>query len=269
MNFLEGFWKTKLDEPRVKRYGSFNELPYTIYRPSIQRAIMEDSVVEMRQHIREMHDIGRTPIFGVIDVCILNDTAYVVDGQHRLKALEEEWKATRTAIPFYVMEYIIENKLQLEFIFVTRNKGIAVPSYILSDEIEGKKRELLKEIQSRISRRPLFVSTSGRSAYRPRVCIGEFMEQLTRSRLFAEIWSKYSDCTVEQLADYFDEILNQANLELARLATTPDWVARQKVTTHMISVCTEHRSFFGLTMDRLYFEEFFIPRTEVGLPTLK
>jgi hypothetical protein len=269
MEFLTGLWKSDavLNEPVVKRYASFGELRYAIHRPSIQREIMEDSVLEMRKHIQEMYKHKLAPVFGVIDVCILEGIAYVIDGQHRLKALQDEWNANKIPIPFHVMEYQIKDKMQLEFIFTTRNKGIPVPGYILCDEIEGKKRDLLKAIHVNVSKRPLFVSTGGRNSYRPRVCTGEFMEQLGKSRLFTEIWSKYSDYSVIELADYFETLFDSANLELAKLATDPEWVSRHKISHNMISTCVTNKSFFGLTMDRLYFEEFFIPRAAASLPT--
>jgi hypothetical protein len=254
------WWKTEstLNEPKVTRYDSFDILPYIINRPSIQRDIIPESVLNMREHIKFMFEKKCTPIFGMIYICILDKVAYVVDGQHRLKALEDEWNETKIPIPFFLMEYYVVDKIELEFIFKILNSGITIPNFLLSEEIEVKKRDLLKDIQVLISKRKLFVFKE--ACNRPYVSIIEFMDHLSKSILFDQIWDTYSETDNPELVDYFNGLLDNANKQIEKLSSNPSWLKRNKISDKMLEQCKINNSYFGLTMDRLYFAEFFIGR---------
>ena len=227
------------------RYESYAEIRGKILPASVQRDLIPSHVIEMRKHIRQMCATGSLPIFGVIDLCLLNGIYYVVDGQHRLRALYDEYHENNVKVPFYVIVYNVTDESQITLIWKTRNANIVVPSFMVDSTINDKRKILLKGIQDYISAYPLFSPSNNK---RPYVNVTSFMNKLESSRLINHVTS----------VQYFIEIMKGANEWLKnKLFYNTDFAFKHGVTVTMIEKCGLKNSYFGLDksqewMDTMY-----------------
>src|SRR5881398_3099636 len=94
----------------IKTFNSYQEIEGKYSIPSIQRDLISTHVSRLREHIREEISNGEDPIFGTISIADYNGKYYIIDGQHRLKAIEEEYKINNTIVPFNAVIYNVTNK---------------------------------------------------------------------------------------------------------------------------------------------------------------
>lgn len=161
----------------VKRFNSYGVFPRKINVPSFQRDLNRSHVKDLREHIRYRHNQRKEPIFGALDIAKYNNESYIIDGNHRLNALKEEYEENGIIVPFNCVIYTAETKEDLLEIFQSRNKGLPVPDFILNPE--AKNRNLLNEIQNYVSKMPLF----GSSSRRPYINLTSFMNGFAESKL--------------------------------------------------------------------------------------
>lgn len=233
---------------QIKSYKCYAEIFEYVSPASLQRDINENSVLEMREHIKEMYQLGLEPIFGVIDIVAFNNIYYVTDGQHRLKAIRDEWNENNIPISFYVIFYYVDTWEELEKIFIIRNKNVAIPSYIL--DRGDPKRNLLRSIENIINKGN-FALIFNSKTIRPYINLTSFMNSLKDSNLIESI----ND------ANKFMETLNRENELVKNLSKNKDWVRVNKISDNMLNICRGTDIYLGLLKLQLWINNKYTEQT--------
>jgi hypothetical protein len=223
-----------------RRFSSYAELAGRINIPSMQRSRMDSHVRDMEQHIIERTSRGLDPIFGSIDLAVHNGQYYVIDGQHRLAALERQFSNHHRVLPILCIMYNIRSKEDMIEVFSVRNKGIPVPDFITNPQDD--KTDLLKKIQEYVEKISGF---DYRQKKRPYINIPDFMDGLRGSKLFSLIDDELD------FRDIFNAI-NDANYEKS---TNPNMRKSYVISEHMIKLCTEWCTWIGIDKNMPWFED--------------
>lgn len=222
-----------------KRYNSYSEVDGKFFIPSLQRDLMPVQVSKMREHIKEMKSQNEEPIFGAIDIVEFNNKMYCIDGQHRLKALELEYKENNLNIPFTCMIYQANSKEKLQLIFKIRNMNIPLPDYLVSSDNDSKK-ELLKEIQKNISVKKGFELSK---SSRPYINITNYMNQLSQSKII-NILTNIND---------FNKMYDYINTQNKKLIADEKYRKKNKISDNMINKWYEFDNYNGIDLNFPWF----------------
>ena len=218
----------------IRKFDSYAELDGQISLPSMQRSIMPEHVEAMVQYLRAQGSQSRAAVFGAIDLVQLDHVLFVIDGQHRLAALERAFKLYNCQTPFFCVIYYVKTKEQMAEIFMIRNKGIL--------NLQEPKHQLLKEIQDAIHKVPLFDSRLNR---RPHINIKAFIDHLAKSRMLDMI---------ETLPD-FTVVFGKINADNQLKYSTPSMRNRYNVSDRMYQICNAHQMWVGLDKNMPWFDE--------------
>ena len=232
----------------IKTFDSYAELDGQVSKPSIQRSLMDNHVEDMVRHIIDRHAQHMQPIFGAIDLVRLDNTYYVIDGQHRLAALQRAFNSHQIKARFFCVIYHVKNKDEMANVFKTRNRGIPVPDFIIN--IQGSKREILDEIHRYITGLSLF----NYNIKRPNINITDFMAQISRPNILDMI-TCFQDFKV-----IYDKVNNDTKVKYA----SPGARRKAKITDNMYRICNESGIWIGLDKNMPWCEEGYnmIPFTE-------
>lgn len=219
----------------IKAFKSYEEIDGQIDIPDIQRSIMDDHVTSMATHIMMNRS---TPFFGAIDLVNLNGKLYVIDGQHRLSAIERVYRVRGIVVEFFAVIYHVNNHDDMVEIFKMRNKNIPVPQYIM--DVNDNKLGLLKDIQNIIIGVNLF---DNKHINRPYININNFMESLRKSKLISIINSR----------DDFISIFHTINEDLRVQYTDLSKRKKLNISETMYTTARENGIFFGLDKNTPWF----------------
>ena len=228
----------------LKTYDSFESLSDRIYTPSFQRNINREVVNNIKKYIYERQELNLHLCIGVLDLCKFGSQLFVMNGQHRLKALEEYYKETNKDVKFHAIIYTVYDSNEMESIFKLLNSGLAVPDYIISPP-EGKK-ELLSKIELWLRELPLTRIASGTKVIRPNIDLTKFMNYLTDSE-----WLIQTN-TFEEFKIIFWKI----NHKIRKNKNHDSWKKKLGVTDNMLNkiadLCQNYEGdkiFIGLYKD--------------------
>src|SRR5438132_13860642 len=128
----------------VKTYNSYEDIEDKIYVPSFQRDLNLELVADIKKYIYERYKQKLHLCIGVLDFCKYNAQLFVVNGQHRVKALEEFYKETGNEIKFHAIIYTVTSQEEMQEIFKLLNSGLKVPDFILN--LPTDKQKLIRKI---------------------------------------------------------------------------------------------------------------------------
>lgn len=227
-----------------KRFNSCLELQSNLYIPSVQRNLIQEHVDKMRTHIKESITKGKEPIFGSIDLCFFEGKHYLIDGQHRYTAIRQEYQESNTLIPIHSLIYYVNSEEELEEIFVTRNKGIPIPSFILS--MKETKKELLKDMTTYLERTCPSIFKHDKFA-RPYININTFLEHFRMSKIFGLI----------ETLDHFHQVFKMLNQECYTKINMMTDKQRKKygITDRMLLAWSEHKIYLGMHKNFEFLDE--------------
>ena len=224
----------------IRKFQSYAELSHRINIPSMQRSLIESHVRDMESHIMDRASRQLGPVFGAIDLADLNGNYYVIDGQHRLAAIESQYSRFNKVIPIIAVIYHVQNKEEMIEIFTTRNKGIPVPDFITNPPDD--KTPVLKKIQAYIETLPGF---DYRQKKRPYVNITDFMTNLRGSKMLSLIESE------QQFRDVFVSI-NESNYTRCN---NPNMRKSYGISEHMVKLCTSWNIWIGVDKNMPWFDD--------------
>lgn len=220
----------------LERFDTFRDLTekYELFKPSFQRDLDSDHVKSIVEHIKERNLNGKEPINGAIILASCGEETYVVDGQHRLAAIEalHEFK-----IPIYTITYSCDSLSEVQLVYKTLNSDKKVPDYLLEDD--GIRRlELMRGIKRRLMAiyGDIFTEKYRNRKQRPYINIDSFMDEIHYSSLIREI------DTVED----FEKTMLQANEEAKRYYSNEKTISRERVTGNMMTRCESSGIWLGL-----------------------
>lgn len=228
-----------------KKFDTFLDVPDKLFVPSIQRNIIQEHLVFMRKYIQECAKANEEPIFGTIDLVLFNDNYYLVDGQHRFFAIQKEFFENKIIVPIYALIYEVQTsnealaKSKIEDIFKLRNRGVPIPSFILSEKEE--KKDLLKEINTFLETiSPVIFKQIG-GYTRPKININAFLENIRKTERFK---------SVKSLGD-FRKLFNDMNLECYHKVSkmTEKQMKKYGITDHMLSIWSQYKIYVGYSKD--------------------
>ena len=224
----------------IRTFNSYTELDGQVNTPSIQRELMDNHVQSLVDHIIRRAAQGLEPVFGALDLVKFDGIYFVIDGQHRLAALQRALTVHRVTTRFFCVIYHVKNRDEMAEIFQTRNKGLRVPDFIL--HLEGRKQPLLKQIQEYVQMISLF---DHRLKNRPNINIPLFMDHLLQSKMLN---------LIETLADFKDifEQINLANQQKYANITTRK---KHDISDAMYQKCTQTGIYIGLDKSTPWFDE--------------
>jgi hypothetical protein len=236
------------NDQTVVTHLSYSDIQNTIYVPSIQRNIDENVVLEMRQHIKDTLAIGRTPIFGCLDIVNFNGVLYVTDGNHRLSALRDEYNENGIPVQFNVIYYNVDTWDDLTCIFEIRNKNVPLPDYIKFRNEPNV--ELLKEIQNHLTLNYNVIFNN--KSNRPYINLTSFMNSLSTSILFKSIIDN-------DTLNKFKLAFIKANNDVKNNSINISWCKKNAVTNPMVLTCTGCSIYLGLDRNLTWLNYPYIP----------
>lgn len=237
------FTQTSKIIDHICKYDSYLDIKGKLYIPSLQRDLDESRIPQMVSHIYQAFEMRAAPIFGAVTLCNLDNRLYVIDGQHRLKALEKHHELTGKLVPFYAVIYTITDPDMMKFIFSKINAGVPLPNYISNPGQDDDRKTLLRNIEAKIKNLPLFKTTSTRQ-YRPYINVTFFMNQLEHSYLIESV----------ETCDHFLQILGDANQKLQAKCHDASYISVNKITPAMIKKCEKSGIYIGIDQNMLWFD---------------
>jgi hypothetical protein len=224
----------------IKQFSSYAEIEGKYSIPSIQRDIIDQRVSELRTHIKDNISKERSLAFGCISIVNYNQKYYIIDGQHRLKAIREEYKLNNLIISFNAIIYDAKTKEDMQYYFTSINKGIPIPQFLIDCDNEAE-RDILKEIQKYISTKKGFEL---KKSSRPYTNIDHFMDVLRKSDIMKNIAN----------IDDFKIIYEFVNSKNRELILNPSYVKKQKISSNMLMKWKEFHNYMGVDLHLPWFD---------------
>lgn len=211
--------------------------------PDFQRPLDAKVVLNMQKHIRSQKKIKKKPYFGVLDICILDDTKYIIDGQHRFEALKNEYSKRPDSedlmnfiddnIKFDAIYYYVDSYEEMLNIFQVRNLGVEIPEYVRNSD--DKNRNLLFEINAFISEFHCYKNTSVK---RPHIHINGFLNFLVQENVLEEL-------NISNMED-FKKLFKRKNKIIKKNIRDEDYRKKNEITVSMIEKCEAFQNYLGL-----------------------
>lgn len=224
----------------VKKFTSYEEIVNKIHLPSFQRDLNFEVVQNITTYILTRSKLNLECNLGVIDLCKFNNQLFLIDGRHRLKAIENAY-LEKKHITFYAIIYTVSTQEEMLNIFVIRNSGTAVPDFILHPP-DGK-GQLLREINSYLRELPLVkIPKPGSKVNRPHLNLTAFMEYLSDSEFLIEINTK----------DEFVELFNKVNKKLRKKVRDEAWQKKYGITENMLEIVLKEEDSMCIGLCKSY-----------------
>jgi len=229
-----------------KKCSSILEIKDQIYIPSVQRSLIRQHVVEIKEYINKSISEGKEPILGALDLAYYDYKYYLIDGQHRFTALSEVTIQKNVPIPFHCIIYVVTSQEELEQVFLIRNKNVPLADFL--KVLNEEKKYLLRTIVT-------FLESNYKEVFRhdktmrPYININNFIESFRSSKLYSII------SNIEEFVDIFN-MLNQDCYSKLATMTEKD---RKKyaISDAMISFWSTHGIYIGFDKNYEIFSDKF------------
>lgn len=221
------------------RYESWDRTKLSrLMTPDFQRRINAETVRSIYLHISARFAQNQDLFLGSIDVAEVSSRFgvfyYIIDGQHRVKALKDFMDNNMCNFNTHVIVYPCSGLEEANVLFEVRNRNVMQTDYVLSGDM---KRDLLDEIQSVLAEVPeIFTNSKTR---RPKICLPMFMDKLRESEWFKPIYS---------IDDFWDKFRTE-NERLSLLLNDERYISRNKISPGMIRTWNTTGVFIGVDQD--------------------
>ena len=219
---------------------SSTQLIKLINIPDIQRELDSKHVQELKENQMNRYREKGSFDFGILDVCICDETLYLLNGQHRYKVIQDLVKENvdiYSSIPIYILLRSVENNNELNKLWsaVNNSKPITLCKNIENQAFCSKLRKYLQVNYEK------YLVTSARPS-RPHLNLDLLQQKLIECKFF----EKFSACTE------IDLIREIENLNRFYIMTTNEtwktWNIKQ--IDRLINRCNDklnagaHKSFY-------------------------
>ena len=149
---------------------------FHIVIPEIQRIIEINKVNDIVMYqLDELKKKKKTNLLGVLSLNMIEDKYYLIDGQHRFRALKKLYEEYSHNIEIFIEIVNIENSAELKENYFILNKNTQLPELL---DIENDK-SLLKELMEYFQEKyPDIWSNKSTRIYRPFINFNYFQETL-------------------------------------------------------------------------------------------
>ena len=207
-----------------------------IIKPDFQRIVDSAKVGEIVKFHLEFHKIHKHFNFtasGPINIHHWNDTNLLIDGQHRMAALERLYEDYSHDIPFYILMVNVSSQEELEENYTMINKNTPLPDF---SEFHSVDKKLPENVASEFQVRYPHIWSKTTRSRRPHIFFNHFQETL------AYICSEIPEIkTVQQL----NTIISNYNTKLSSWVRTKE-ADPFKVTDKMYEKARKSGLFLGL-----------------------
>lgn len=218
---------------QIYNIKSINELPFHIETPSFQRPINEKTVNNIFIALStQMRNTGETyPIeIKVCRVCILGVEHYfLIDGQHRIAAIDRISKSLGLGISFYVIVYNAKSEDDMRKYYIVVN----TPNTPSDIHLHGTATHFDNEMEVYLSKLPCFTAKANK---RPYVNITFFMNEFGKSKY------KYSINSIEQFELFLIDFNNKAKNHYSDFNNRQ----RENITDNMFIIASKNKMYIGL-----------------------
>lgn len=253
------------------RYNSIKDLP-KFEKAEMQREIDDERVDEIRLYLRKNRSTSETktkkndvqigPPLGNISLGKYNGSYYVIDGQHRLAALQSENLESKFDMFVDTITYECNDYLDLVKVFQVINKNKQVPKYILKAENKPL-IELLKQIEKHLKKNsPLIgndlkkkvplIGDDSKHKKRPYLYLPDFIETLSANN------GKFLENNKITNLEQFKLILDTINVKYKVKLTDPEFKKYHKISEPMQKHCTAANFFVSLVPHHDWRHELFV-----------
>lgn len=224
----------KLHNVEISKITTCDLLQLDIVRPPCQRIVDDDKVEEIIKSALKFHKEHNHFNFAVSsapNLHKLNDKFYLIDGQHRLQALEILYNKYSHNIEFFIAIVEVNTMTELEYNYNMINKNTPLPDFSAFSNID---KNIPEEVSRRIKNKFQGCWARLPRCHRPSLYFNHFQESL------AFIVEKVEISSVDELMklvlDYNDAV-SKWNLSKN---------SRFKATENMIKKAKEFDFYLGL-----------------------
>jgi hypothetical protein len=222
------------------QFNAYSDIP-ELCRPSVQRDLDPHRIGPIKDYIKSKLNEGKTVILGALILAEYNGIIYLIDGQHRHKAIKELYEESKISVCICAVKYKLSDKSDLIDMFKTVNNGVPVPQFLLHDP-ESEGTEKLKRIMQILNIRKGFDS---KFKNRPNVNINDFMEELHKFKLI-QLCVSVND--VLKSITYIEDIIKN-------WIKDSKYVKRNHISDTMLRKCVEWDNYLGLDKNYVYMND--------------
>ena len=216
-----------------RKYDSWPLFGPYIHIPSMQRPLDHNRVNEMSRYIDIQVKQGKEPYFGTIVLCQLDGKYNVVDGQHRVQALEKHYNETKISVPIHVHVYGAGSEAEMRQIYLDINKGVPLPDFLRDESADERRVRIFNEIYRYILDNCKMIKNT--ATRRPYIHINDFINKLWHSKIWPHITS----------LSHFIELFNRVNEDYSRRSLEAKWMRDYGVTDGILVKCKENNFYIG------------------------
>jgi hypothetical protein len=187
-----------------------------IIKPKFQRIIDKQKVkdiVKMQLDFNKKNNFFNFTASGPINIHKWNDQYFLIDGQHRMEALEKLYNDHSHQIKFYIILVTVNSQEELEFNYDMINKNTELPDFSCFQSVDKTVPEYVASIYQ--EKYPDMWSKNSRSR-RPHLFFNYFQESLaficekvkiTSSKKLEKIINEYN----EKLSEWNKSVFNSSD----------------------------------------------------------
>lgn len=225
---------------------SFESFTLRYEHPYFQRPIDYSQIPLIQSHIEQYLSKENPPHLGIICFGYLHGVWYIIDGQHRMLAIENNYRKfinhynpilrEYAYMPFDYKIYIAESMEELRQIFLNCNMNTPMAHWVL----ENKYVELTRKITVQCQKMEVFKypDNNSKTCYvqRPKIEINLFIEELQKSKLIKHIQSE----------QHFWSVFNYLNTYYYNQLQQPKFYKKYVASDNMIQSCDALGYYIGL-----------------------
>ncbi len=135
-----------LDNTKIELIKTSDLEKLNLLKPDIQRIINKHKVEELvncqLKYVKERGHFNISPS-GPINIHILNGKKFLIDGQHRISAMERLYRDHSHDITFFVMYVTVDSISELELNYKVINMNTPLPDFTIFKNLDKKIPELV------------------------------------------------------------------------------------------------------------------------------
>ena len=229
LNLLDS--RLQINNKYIGRITSDKLFNIDLQIPNIQRILNRGKVNEIVNYqINELLKYDDFNILGTINIHILNNKHYLVDGQHRYYALQSLYNNMGHNIPIFVEIVVVDSYVELKNNYNLINKNTPLPD--LPNNID---KGIPETVALNIKNKYPNIWSNNSRPNRPNIYFDYFLEAI--AVLVQKLNISDVDKVEQLILDYNRNLMNWDKENL------PDY---KTITQNMFDKCKEHKFYLGL-----------------------
>ena len=229
--------KLKLDNTLIEIISIKDLIKLDIKKPEIQRIIDNqkvDDIVKAQLEFYSEKNYFNFNCCSPLNIHFLNDNYWLIDGQHRFKALEDLFYNHKHNILVYVLFIFVDNRKDLENNYEMINKNTPLPDFSLFPHInENIPKNVAYNFKKKYSNEKIWSSNINHR--RPKINYNKLQETLA----FLTLKLKIED------TKYLERLITNLNYKLSK-QNDDFFLNKLDCNENMIETARKYNMFLGL-----------------------